>query len=74
MLPAILATDIYFFAALGSLYFALMKALESRKGLRVPVSAALVWLCFLVNILVGFESFTTGNEWLDTVLGLLIRV
>ena len=74
VLPSVLATDIYFFAALGSLYFALMKALEARKHLRVPISIALVGLCFCVNALVGFESFTTGNEWLDTILGFFIRV
>ncbi|MBR6953575.1 MAG: DUF1624 domain-containing protein [Clostridia bacterium] len=74
VLPSILATDIYFFAALASLYFALMKALEERKGLRILVSALLVSLCFCANIFIGFESFTTGNEWLDTLLGLFIRV
>ena len=51
-----------------------MKALEARKYLRGPISIALVGLCFCVNALVGFESFTTGNEWLDTILGFFIRV
>ena len=74
VLPSILATDIYFFAALASLYFALLKALEERKSLRILVSALLVGLCFCTNIVIGFESFTTGNEWLDTLLGLFIRV
>ena len=31
-------------------------------------------LSFCANVLIGFETFTTGNEWLDTLLGLLIRV
>ena len=74
ILPSILGTDIYFFAALMSLYFALMKKLESQKKLAVAVSVLLLAICFSVNILVGFESFTTGNEWMDTIVGLLIRV
>ena len=74
VLPSILATDIYFFAALSCLYFALMKALEARARLKILVSILLVGLCSCVNVLVGFESFTTGNEWLDTILGLFIRV
>lgn len=57
-----------------SLYFALMKKLESQKKLAVAVSVLLLAICFSVNILVGFESFTTGNEWMDTIVGLLIRV
>ena len=72
--PSILATDIYFFAALASLYFALMKQLESKKHMRILASICLVGLCFFVNSVVGFESFTTVNEWLDTILGLFIRV
>lgn len=73
-LPSILATDIYFFAALASLYFALMKKLESNNRLRILVSILIVGLSFCANTLIGFETFTTGNEWLDTILGLLIRV
>ena len=72
-LPSILATDIYFFAALMSLYFALLKVLKNNR-LQVIVSAVVLLACFLINGLVGFESFTTGNEWLDTILGLFIRV
>ncbi len=74
ILPAILATDIYFFASLACLYFALMKKLEAPKRLRILASILIVGLSFCVNALIGFETFTTGNEWLDTILGLLIRV
>lgn len=72
-LPAILATDIYFFAALMSLYFALLKMMHSKK-MQATVSVVVLAVCFLINGLVGFESFTTGNVWLDTILGLFIRV
>ncbi len=74
VLPSILATDIYFFAAFMSLYFALIKKLESRKWLVVYISVVLVAVCSLVNGLVGHETFTTGNVWLDTILGFMIRV
>lgn len=74
VLPSILATDIYFFAALANLYFALMKKFESKRRLRILISVLIVGLSFCANVLIGFETFTTGNEWLDTFLGLLIRV
>ena len=74
VLPALLATDIYFFAALMSLYFALMKKLEDHKTMMISISIILVIICMLTNALIGFETFTTGNVWLDTVLGLFIRV
>lgn len=74
MLPSILTTDIFFFAALMSLFFALLKKLEARPGLAVSLSVILLAVCFSINLLVGFESFTLGNEWMDTVLGLFIRV
>ena len=74
MLPAILSTDIYFFAALTCLYLALMKKLVNRKTPALLLSVLIVAASFAVNILAGFESFTTGSEWLDTLLGLLIRV
>lgn len=72
--PYILATDIYFFAALANLYFAVMKKLESKNTLRIVISVLLVGICFCVNSLVPPESFTTGSNWADTILGLLIRV
>ena len=74
VLHSILATDIYFFAALAQLYFALMKKLESKNTQRIAISILLVGICFFVNILVPPESFTTGNKWLDTIIGLFIRL
>ena len=72
--PYILATDIYFFAALANLYFALMKKMESGKSQRLIVSVLLVVVCFCINIFVSAESVATGNEWIDTILGLFIRI
>lgn len=58
---SILATDIYSFAALGSLYFALMKKLESRRSLQILSSVLLVGVCSCINIVVGPFAFTTDN-------------
>ena len=74
MMPAIFVTDIYFFSALMSLYFALMKKTESRKWMPMAISLVTLGICFYLNIRLGVESFTTGNEWADTFLGLFIRV
>lgn len=72
--PFILATDIYFFAALTQLYFALMKKLESKNALKIVISILLVGVCFCISILVPPESFTTGSTWLNTILGFFIRL
>ena len=74
VLHSILATDIYFFAALAQLYFALMKKLESKKPQRLILSGMLVAICFCVGVFVPAESFTTGSVWLDTILGFFIRL
>ena len=74
VLHSILATDIYFFAALAQLYFALMKKLESKNTQRIMISIMIIAICFCVNILVPAESFTTGSVWLDTILGFFIRL
>lgn len=74
ILPSILATDIYFFSALMSLYFALMKKLESIRGMNAAVSILTLAACFYLNAAIGAGPFQTGNEWLDTILGLFIRV
>ncbi|MBQ8073588.1 MAG: DUF1624 domain-containing protein [Clostridia bacterium] len=74
ILPSILATDIYFFSSLMSLYFALMKMLERKRGMTAAVSILTLAVCVYLNITIGVEAFTTGSKWLDTILGLFIRV
>ena len=71
--PSIFAVDIYFFAAFAMIYFAVMKKFKEKPVAAISISAALVIACFAVNGAVGFESFTTGNSWLDTGIGLFIR-
>ena len=73
--PSIIAVDIYFFAPLGMLYFAVMKkfALDRKGSSAIVFSILLVAVCSILNIVLGYETITTGNVWLDTVLGILIR-
>ncbi len=71
--PSIFAVDIYFFAAFAMIYFAVMKKFKEKPVAAVSISAALIIVCFAVNAAVGYESFTTGNSWIDTVIGLFIR-
>lgn len=71
--PSIIAVDIYFFAAFAMLYFAAMKGLRNKPVIAGVVSAAIVGVCFAVNAVFSFESFSTGNAWFDTFLGLFIR-
>ncbi len=71
--PSIIAVDIYFFAAFAMIYFAVMKKYKEKPKTAVTVSAVLVVVCFAINIIFGYESFTTHNEWLDTLIGLFIR-
>lgn len=73
--PSIIAVDIYFFAPLGMLYFAIMKklAIDGKGSLAIAFSILLVAGCSILNIVLGYETITTGNVWLDTILGVLIR-
>ncbi len=71
--PSIIAVDIYFFAAFAMLYFAAMKGLKKRPKTAITVSAVILGVCFVINALFGYEGFSTGNGWLDTIIGLFIR-
>lgn len=71
--PAILATDIYFFAALASFYLALMKLLKDKPALAIISSVALLVVCMTIRVTFGFENYSTGNIWFDTLIGLFVR-
>ena len=73
-IPAILAVDIYFYAALVMLFFALIKKLSSNIRLAFLVSLGVVVITQLVVQILGAESFSTGNVWCDTLIGLFIRL
>lgn len=71
--PSILATDIYFFAALTSLYFVFMKSFEGQPKYTITFSVILAAVCIAVRLIFGFENFSTENIWLDMFIGLFVR-
>ena len=70
---SIIAVDVYAFAGVCMLYFAVMKKLESNKPAKLIISLLLLVICLTVNSLIPAESFSTGFDWLDTLIGLFIR-
>ncbi len=72
-LHTLIAVDIYPFAALATLYFALMQKLNRTSKPAAAFTVVLVTVCMGLNAALGYETFTTGNDWLDTLLGLVIR-
>lgn len=72
-LHTILATDIYFFAALASLYLAVMKFFKNQPVSALIFSAVLLAVCIFIRIFFGIENFSTENIWLDTLIGLFVR-
>ena len=53
----ILATDIYFFAALASLYLALMKKLNGKSA--ICASVVIASACIAIRLIFGFENYAT---------------
>ena len=70
---ALFAADIYPFAALAMLYLACMKKLSKNTAAMVILSGILLTVSLLINGLIPVESYTTGNDVSDTLLGLFIR-
>ncbi|MCR5099556.1 MAG: acyltransferase [Lachnospiraceae bacterium] len=70
---AILAVDIYYYAALFMLYFAVMKHFEDNTAVQAVISGSLVAVFVIVNTMVTPEGFSSGNDWLDTLMGLFVR-
>jgi len=48
--------------------------LATKKKREALFGIAVIGICFAINIMIGVESNTTGNDWIDTVLGIFIRV
>ena len=69
-LPTILATDIYSFVALMMLVFTLIKATKHE----CLTAGAIMAVCLVLNELTYPNSFTTGNDWLDMIAGMFVRV
>lgn len=71
---ALIAVDIYQFAALGMVYFAIMQILGKNTKPAIVVSGALVAVCAVVNACFSQGAASTGNDWLDTLVGYVIHV
>ena len=69
----ILATDIYFFAALASFYLALMKLLKDSPALAIISSVVILVVCMTIRVAFGFENYSTGNVWFDMLIGMFVR-
>ena len=69
----IFAVDIYPFAALAMLYFALIKKIFQKEKHRIIVSAALLFVALAINMLIPPDGFSTGSNAADTLIGLFIR-
>ena len=67
------AVDIYAFAAVAMLYLALMRGLLKHERLVFAVSVALLFISLLINGLTEPESFSTGSDLGDTLLGVFVR-
>ncbi len=72
-LHTIIAVDIYAFSAMATLYSITVKRLEGKPEAGILAGAVLVALTFWINTTFGYETFTTGNDWADTFIGLFIR-
>ena len=72
-LHTLIAVDIYEFAALATLYFAIMQKLNRNSKPAVIFSVSLVAVSMILNAALGYETFSTGNSWYDTLIGFFIR-
>ena len=79
--PSILATDIYFFDTLIFLFFAFLFLFKEKNRIpicliAIAVSVALSqWLSpMILGKMTSEASSLTGNVWLDTVIGMFVKV
>ena len=72
-LYTIIAVDIYQFASLATLYFAIMQKLNRNTKSAMVFSILLLSFCMILNATLGCETFTTGNNWYDTLIGFFVR-
>ncbi len=72
-LYTIIAVDIYQFASLATLYFAIMQKLNKNTKPALLFSVFLLGTSMIINVTLGYETFTTGNNWYDTLIGFFIR-
>ena len=64
--------NIYSFAALFMLFFALMKKLEGKRWIRGIISIVIVLAALVADIFVKPETYK-GNQWIATLMGIFVR-
>ena len=69
---AIIGFNIYSFAAVCMLFFALMKKLEKKPAIRAGISIAIVLAILLATIFIKHDSYD-GNQWIATLIGVFVR-
>ena len=70
---AIIGFNIYSFATVSMLFFALLKSLQDKPKFRGAISIVIVAAIVITDILVKPEAYTTGNSWIDTLIGIFVR-
>jgi uncharacterized membrane protein len=70
---AIIGFNIYSLATICMLFFALMKKLADKPAARAVICLAVVVAIFAASILVPAEGVTSGNPWIDTLIGIFVR-
>lgn len=65
--------DIYFFAALASIYFFVMKIFQDNPKISIAISLILLAICESIRIYFGFEQNYIENPFGDVILDLFIR-
>lgn len=70
--PSILSTDIYFFDTLAFLFFAFLFLFKEKNRVRICVIAIVISV--ILSQWLSSIALPTGNVWLDTVLGLFVRI
>ena len=69
---AVIGFNIYSFATVCMLFFALMKKIDDKPGLKAGISIAIVIAVFVTAGLFPPESYE-GNQWVATLLGIFTR-
>ena len=69
---AVIGFNIYSFAACCMLFFALLKKLEDKPGVRAGICIAIIVMVFIIDSVTVPESFE-GNQWVATLIGIFVR-
>ncbi len=70
---SLFAVDIYAYAAMLMLYFALLKKLPDKNSVKLTTSAVFMAVALIIDGLLKPESFSTGHGWADTLIGVFVR-